>query len=376
MRPLPFLLPLLLLPLPSLANPCDIFASTGTPCVAAHSMVRALYADYSGPLYQLRRAADNATLDIHPLVPGGYADSATHDAFCSGGPPPPPSPPLVGTTVSLVPASLQALSFRHCYSQAFVTPLGEGNDEDHTFKVVAGLDGGNASLSFQSVNYPALYIGPVTTAEPGRLGIVAPSVPGDVSWTVTPDPTTGGSVVILTLASRGGLAMTVGTNLTGTCAASYTPPSAGVFLEDAGGSTPSPSSTWILNQTGGGGYPLPAACQVWALYDQSPMNNTLSVAGPAINNPNFNNPVNATRFPVQVGGHKVYGAFFETGMGYRIANTTGVAVDNEPETLYMVTSGTVSASSFKCVCAQGNSRWWGGRHSPPSPHLLPTSHLS
>lgn len=29
----------------------------------------------------------------------------------------------------------------------------------------------------------------------------------------------------------------------------------------------------------------------------------------------------------------------QTGMGYRVANTTGVAKGNEPETLYMVTSG-------------------------------------
>ena len=35
--------------------PCDIYASGGTPCVAAHSTTRALYASYNGPLYQVRR---------------------------------------------------------------------------------------------------------------------------------------------------------------------------------------------------------------------------------------------------------------------------------------------------------------------------------
>jgi non-reducing end alpha-L-arabinofuranosidase len=50
--------------------------------------------------------------------------------------------------------------------------------------------------------------------------------------------------------------------------------------------------------------------------------------------------VNASRFPVSVGGHKVYGAYFEGGMGYRIDITKGVARGNDPETLYMVTSGT------------------------------------
>ena len=33
--------------------PCDIFAAGGTPCVAAHSTVRALYGDYEGPLYEV-----------------------------------------------------------------------------------------------------------------------------------------------------------------------------------------------------------------------------------------------------------------------------------------------------------------------------------
>jgi dephospho-CoA kinase len=29
---------------------CDIFEAGGTPCVAAHSVTRALYATYNGPL--------------------------------------------------------------------------------------------------------------------------------------------------------------------------------------------------------------------------------------------------------------------------------------------------------------------------------------
>lgn len=46
------------------AGPCDIYDAAGTPCVAAHSMVRALYTKYNGPLYQVMRPKDNATLDI------------------------------------------------------------------------------------------------------------------------------------------------------------------------------------------------------------------------------------------------------------------------------------------------------------------------
>jgi hypothetical protein len=64
--------------------PCDIYASAGTPCVAAHSTTRALYAAYSGPLYQVRRSSDNATTNISPLSAGGVANSATQDSFCAG----------------------------------------------------------------------------------------------------------------------------------------------------------------------------------------------------------------------------------------------------------------------------------------------------
>ncbi len=63
-------------------GPCDIYASGGTPCVAAHSTTRALYAAYDGPLYQVRRASDNTTTDIYPLTAGGVANSATQDSFC------------------------------------------------------------------------------------------------------------------------------------------------------------------------------------------------------------------------------------------------------------------------------------------------------
>jgi non-reducing end alpha-L-arabinofuranosidase len=65
-------------------EPCDIYAAGGTPCVAAHSTTRALYAAYSGPLYQVRRSSDNATTNISPLSAGGVANAATQDSFCAG----------------------------------------------------------------------------------------------------------------------------------------------------------------------------------------------------------------------------------------------------------------------------------------------------
>ena len=77
--------------LPRPQGPCDIYAAGGTPCVAAHSTTRALYASYNGPLYQVMRLSDSALKDIGVVRlrdspfpdPGGYADAAAQDAFCA-----------------------------------------------------------------------------------------------------------------------------------------------------------------------------------------------------------------------------------------------------------------------------------------------------
>ncbi|MEV1178163.1 arabinofuranosidase catalytic domain-containing protein, partial [Nonomuraea sp. NPDC049784] len=65
-------------------RPCDIYASGGTPCVAAHSTVRALYGSYNGNLYQVRRSSDNTTRNIAVLTAGGSADASAQDSFCAG----------------------------------------------------------------------------------------------------------------------------------------------------------------------------------------------------------------------------------------------------------------------------------------------------
>ena len=78
-------------PPPRPQGPCDIYAAAGTPCVAAHSTTRALYASYNGPLYQVMRLSDDAVKDIGVVRPhalpvpdaGGYADAAAQDAFCA-----------------------------------------------------------------------------------------------------------------------------------------------------------------------------------------------------------------------------------------------------------------------------------------------------
>ncbi len=79
-------------------RPCDIYEEAGNPCVAAYSMVRALYSAYDGPLYQVRRGATNVPdpyrnstgqggelLDIG-VTADRFANAAAQDAFCGSEP--------------------------------------------------------------------------------------------------------------------------------------------------------------------------------------------------------------------------------------------------------------------------------------------------
>src|ERR1700685_906331 len=62
-------------------GPCDVLVAGNTPCVAAHSTVRSLYAKYTGALYQMKRASDSATQNIG-LLSDGYANAETQEPFC------------------------------------------------------------------------------------------------------------------------------------------------------------------------------------------------------------------------------------------------------------------------------------------------------
>jgi len=65
-------------------GPCDIWAEAKTPCVAAHSVTRALYSGFTGALYQVKRLPDdNTTLDIG-VNEAGFARSDLQDAYCIG----------------------------------------------------------------------------------------------------------------------------------------------------------------------------------------------------------------------------------------------------------------------------------------------------
>jgi hypothetical protein len=67
----------------SAEGPCDITGKAGNPCVAAHSTVRALYATYDGPLYNVTRSSDGKSKNVGVLKAGGFANITTHDTFCA-----------------------------------------------------------------------------------------------------------------------------------------------------------------------------------------------------------------------------------------------------------------------------------------------------
>lgn len=161
------------------SRPCDIYGRAGTPCVAAHSTTRALYAGYHGPLYQVARLSDGRTRDIGLRASGGTADAHQQDEFCAG-----------------------------------------------------------------------------------------------------------------------------------------------------------------------------TRCIVTRIYDQSPMHNDLTIEGPG-KMAGADAGVWAAALPVRVGGQKAYGLFFEGGMGYRNNRTRGIARASQPETIYMVASGT--HANARCCFDYGNT---------------------
>ncbi|MBV9266950.1 MAG: lamin tail domain-containing protein, partial [Acidobacteriaceae bacterium] len=84
-------------------------------------------------------------------------------------------------------------------------------------------------------------------------------------------------------------------------------------------------------------------CWITTIYDQSGKSNHLTQAprggfsGPALGG--FNNLPLADMAPVTIMGHKVYGVFIEPGMGLRIDDAKGTAVDDQAEGQYWVING-------------------------------------
>ena len=80
-------------------------------------------------------------------------------------------------------------------------------------------------------------------------------------------------------------------------------------------------------------------CTVTRIFDQSPKGNHLSIAPSGGAARHADRGVNASKHKITVGGHAVYGAYFEGGNGYRCESTWGVATGDEPESMLMVTGG-------------------------------------
>jgi hypothetical protein len=160
--------------------------------------------------------------------------------------------PALGTTVKLEPVALPGYAFRHCYSQGFVTPTA-GSGYDHAFVVRAALSGAGGSYSFESKNFPGSFL----AISDGRAGIVNAPPSRIASWTV--QAASGGG---LNLALDAGGALGVGSNLTGTCAHSYSAPSASVYLV-----LPSAATAWNVSvDTEGPAYPPRADCVILKIY--------------------------------------------------------------------------------------------------------------
>jgi hypothetical protein len=110
------------------------------------------------------------------------------------------------------------------------------------------------------------------------------------------------------------------------------------------------------------------SCIISKIYDQSPRHNDLTIApaghykGPGPNGSDLGAAADA--LPITAGGHQVYGVSISPGMGYRNNRTSGVAVNGQPEGMYMVSSGTHlnSGCCFDYGNAETSGNDTGARH--------------
>ncbi len=96
-------------------------------------------------------------------------------------------------------------------------------------------------------------------------------------------------------------------------------------------------------------------CVITAVYDQSGNGNDLWYQGSTqVPGSPQSSPAKATTESLNVGGHKVYSLYINPGNSYWVdASTSGIATGNEPEGMYMVTSGKHYNSG--CCFDYGNS---------------------
>jgi non-reducing end alpha-L-arabinofuranosidase len=80
-------------------------------------------------------------------------------------------------------------------------------------------------------------------------------------------------------------------------------------------------------------------CTITTIYDQSSKGNHLT-SGWSGGNGGPGKPATATALPLKIGGKSVYAVYMNAGDGYRNDKAVGTAINDEPEGMYMVTSGT------------------------------------
>ncbi|MEW2521996.1 arabinofuranosidase catalytic domain-containing protein [Actinacidiphila alni] len=94
-------------------------------------------------------------------------------------------------------------------------------------------------------------------------------------------------------------------------------------------------------------------CRITKVYDQSPHHSDLAIS-PAGTAGAADRGADASEIAVTAGGHKVYGIWISPGVGYRyVGAAPGVAVNGQPEGVYMVASGTHVGSD--CCFDYGNA---------------------
>ena len=96
-----------------------------------------------------------------------------------------------------------------------------------------------------------------------------------------------------------------------------------------------------------------STCRITKIYDQSPRHSDLTIA-PDGGAGSGDRGADASEIAVTAGGHKVYGLWVSPGVGYRFNGAApGVAVNGQPEGVYMVASGTHVGSD--CCFDYGNA---------------------
>ena len=146
-------------------------------------------------------------------------------------------PPL-GTVVYISPSTSKLdQAIRHCNYFASFDPF-EGGNDDFSFRLVAALNGAPApAYSFQSVNFPTMYVSYKATGLPSgmRVGIEESPDKNTASWAVAP---TGASYTLTTLSqvpSLAGKVLSVAGTHSGPCNNEREKPDA-VLLTAASGS--------------------------------------------------------------------------------------------------------------------------------------------